>query len=160
MDRGPMALFGAIVAVGLGPAMWLGAQFGATGATPSSPPAVTSEQRPGTASAGTGGGAGGSAPQDPSIVLQTRPHTNDKPVRSGHRATPTPSAPGTPRPGHSSTGPAGGGTPTPSSEPSSPAGSTGPTDPPIGGGPGGGGQPPPSPPATDQGTGQYARLPV
>ena len=28
MERGPMALFAAIIAVGLGPALWLGAQFG------------------------------------------------------------------------------------------------------------------------------------
>jgi hypothetical protein len=37
MDRGPVALFGAIVAVGLGPAMWLGAHLGRFDVAPSGP---------------------------------------------------------------------------------------------------------------------------
>jgi hypothetical protein len=40
-----MALFGAIVAVGLGPALWLGAQFGNLDVTPNRPPTVVSEQK-------------------------------------------------------------------------------------------------------------------
>ena len=42
MERGPLALFGAIVAVGLGPALWLGAQFGNLDLTPTTPPGLTS----------------------------------------------------------------------------------------------------------------------
>jgi cytoskeletal protein RodZ len=44
MERGPMALFGAIVAVGLGPALWLGAQFGSATVTPERPPAIEANQ--------------------------------------------------------------------------------------------------------------------
>jgi hypothetical protein len=55
MERGPVALFGTIVALGLGPAMWLGAQFGATDITPVRPPAITVDQVP--APGGVGAGA-------------------------------------------------------------------------------------------------------
>ena len=89
MERGPMALFGAIVAVGLGPAMWLGAQFGATSATPSRPPAVSSELQPNQAPTEQKGGGAGSAPEDPSLVVKTRPQANDRPL---HSASPSPSA--------------------------------------------------------------------
>jgi len=41
VDRGPVALFGAIVAVGLGPALWLGAQFGTATAVPARPATVS-----------------------------------------------------------------------------------------------------------------------
>src|SRR5690349_15289877 len=56
MERGPLALFGAIIAVGLGPAMWVGAQFGVTGTTPNPRPPVAVVDRvqaPGGAGAGS-----------------------------------------------------------------------------------------------------------
>jgi hypothetical protein len=40
-----MALFGAIVAIGIGPALWLGAQFGNLDVAPVRPPTVVSEQK-------------------------------------------------------------------------------------------------------------------
>lgn len=80
MERGPMALFGAIVAVGLGPAMWLGAQFGAMGTVPSRPPAVSSELQPNSTATQQKGGEAGSAPQDPSVVLHTKPKAHYRPL--------------------------------------------------------------------------------
>lgn len=64
MERGPLALFGAIVAVGVGPALWLGAQLGAVNLAPGQRPAPVDEQFPGVemdfsgAGAGAGAGAG------------------------------------------------------------------------------------------------------
>ncbi len=55
MQRGPMALFGTIIALGLGPALWLGAQFGASDVAPVRPPAITVDQVP--APGGVGAGA-------------------------------------------------------------------------------------------------------
>jgi hypothetical protein len=60
MERGPVALFGAIVAVGLGPALWLGAQFGHLDATPTRTPTVVSEQN---VKAPGGGGAAADEPE-------------------------------------------------------------------------------------------------
>ena len=57
MERGPVALFGAIVAIGIGPALWLGAQFGNLDVTPNRPPAVVSEQKPDKAAGGAGAAA-------------------------------------------------------------------------------------------------------
>jgi hypothetical protein len=64
MNRGPAALFGAIVAVGFGPALWLGAQFGTGVVTPVRPPVTVEQQVP------QGGGAG-AAPNDTTPVLST-----------------------------------------------------------------------------------------
>jgi hypothetical protein len=146
MERGPMALFGAIVAVGLGPAMWLGAQFGAIGATPSRPPAVSSELQPNAGASQQKGGEAGSAPEDPSVVLQTRPKANYRPLDS----TPSPSrsasaTTGTPDPDDSTTEPTKATTsPSPSDKPSTPPteSTSDPTDTPT---------EPPSPPSTDAG---------
>jgi hypothetical protein len=143
MERGPVALFGAIVAVGLGPAMWLGVQFGTTALAPRNPPAATSGQSQDPAhDTGTGGGAG-SAPDDPSVVVKTKPRANYRPLHptpsvsrsSSHVTTrPTPQQ----STGETTT------TPTPSAQPSSPPTdpTTQPTDPPAGN------EPPPSPPST------------
>jgi hypothetical protein len=144
-----MALFGAIVAVGLGPAMWLGAQFGAMAAAPSRPPAVSSEQQPNHAPAQQTGGAAGSAPEDPSVVLDTKPRANYRPLH----ATPSPSASAssaadTPDPDDPTTDPTEATTsPSPSAELSTPPteSTSEPTSPPTGGG----GGVPPSPPPTD-----------
>ncbi|MEU4239893.1 hypothetical protein [Actinoplanes sp. NPDC026619] len=60
MNRGPAALFGAIVAVGLGPAMWLGVRLGAVEVAPPKPPAVVSEHTSGPDRLVGGTGAGDS----------------------------------------------------------------------------------------------------
>jgi hypothetical protein len=79
VDRGPMALFGAIVAIGLGPAMWLGAQFGAATESADRPPAVTVQQN-GTPSGGSGAG---DAPTD---TITDQPVTNNQQPRSTRTA--------------------------------------------------------------------------
>jgi hypothetical protein len=144
MERGPVALFGAIVAVGLGPAMWLGAQFGAIGATPTRPPAVGSDQA-NQAPAQQKGGEAGSAPENPSVVLETKPRAHYRPLNS----TPSPhpsassSASAKPDPDDSTTEPTKTTTsPSPSSEPSTPPteSTSEPADPSTA---------PPSPPPTD-----------
>jgi hypothetical protein len=153
MERGPMALFGAIVAVGLGPAMWLGAQFGNAIETPNAPPAVTSEHGA-TQHNQDKGGAAGSAPEDPTVVVQTRPRADIKPL-------PDPSSSTKPSAHRSSTPPTASDDPStasPSAEPSNtssqPTESTStPTDDPTDGS-GDGSPGPPSPPADeDEGTG-------
>jgi hypothetical protein len=163
MERGPMALFGAIVAVGLGPAMWLGAQFGSMGATPTKPPAITSEQKPGSGQTGDNGGAAGAAPDDPSIVLETRPRANYKPLRPDPSASPSRSASAESDPDGPTTGPTTSKA-TPSDKPSSPPteSTTDPTDPPTGGGDpgGGGGDAPPSPPPNDPGPAANINIPA
>ena len=144
MERGPMALFGAIVAVGLGPAMWLGAQFGAMGAAPSRPPAVSSEQQPNQAPTQQKGGEAGSAPGDPSVRLDTKSRANYRPLNSTPSPSPSASSPAeSPDPDDSTTEPTEGTTsPSPSSEPSTPPteSTSDPTDQPT---------VPPSPPSTD-----------
>jgi hypothetical protein len=142
MQRGPVALFGAIVAVGLGPAMWLGAQFGAMAAAPSRPPAVSSEQQPNQAPTQQKGGAAGSAPEDPAVGLDTTPRANHRTLH----ATMSPRVPAsneadTPDPDDSATDPTEATTsPSPSATPPT----SEPTDPPTSGG-----GVPPSPPSTD-----------
>jgi hypothetical protein len=74
MERGPLALFGAIVAVGLGPALWLGAQFGDVAVSPSAPPAVISEQLP------DAGGGAGAAPDDTADQVETTRQAEIKPL--------------------------------------------------------------------------------
>jgi hypothetical protein len=150
MNRGPVALFGAIVAVGLGPAMWLGAQFGAASAAPSRPPAVSSERQPTQAPTQQDGGGAGAAPEDPSVGLENKPRAEYRPLRS----TPSPSASAsstaeTPDPDHSSsTAPTGATTsPSPSAEQSTPPTET--TSEPTGTPTGGDSDVPPSPPPTD-----------
>ncbi|MEU7906709.1 hypothetical protein [Actinoplanes sp. NPDC049118] len=151
MDRGPMALFGAIVAVGLGPAMWLGAQFGQVTQTPDRPPAVTTVQQNSTPRGGTGAG---DAPTDTEVIdnepgagnqstgstRTARPEaTKATPSPSESDGSPTPPVESSPTP--SNTTGAGGGTPT---EPTTP-----PDDPPTEDEP----DVPPSPPS-DAETGQ------
>ena len=80
MERGPMALFGAIVAVGLGPALWLGAQFGTVAVSPDKAPTVIVEQKQ------DAGGKAGSAPEDPAVEIRPTPRSQFK------RLSATPSA--------------------------------------------------------------------
>jgi len=54
MERGPVALFGAIVAVGLGPALWVGAQIGQV---PVAPPLPSTSVVGGDTARAPGGGA-------------------------------------------------------------------------------------------------------
>src|SRR3954470_1127324 len=71
MDRGPAALFGAIVAVGLGPAMWLGVRLGAVDFAPVRPP-VVSEHTAGPEKLVGGAGAGDS-PLDGDETVKATP---------------------------------------------------------------------------------------
>ncbi|MDT4991863.1 MAG: hypothetical protein QOH97_1755 [Actinoplanes sp.] len=83
MERGPLALFGAIIAVGLGPAMWLGAQFGHVASATSPPPAAVVVQE------NTGkGGEGAAAPADPGQKITTDPKGNGKPLVPAARPKP------------------------------------------------------------------------
>jgi hypothetical protein len=94
MDRGPAALFGAIVAVGLGPAMWLGVRLGAVDAVPVRPP-VVGEHTAGPEQLVGGSGAGDS-PLDDSTVKATpratvlRLTTSPSPRAHTRKASPTP----------------------------------------------------------------------
>jgi hypothetical protein len=91
MERGPMALFGAIVAVGLGPAMWLGAQFGESTSTPLRPPAVTVQQN--STAEPRGGSGAGDAPVDQTQVIRTEPKARTETVRTGPRNKPPATSP-------------------------------------------------------------------
>lgn len=71
MDRGPAALFGAIVAVGLGPAMWLGVKLGAVEVAPVRPPAVVGEHTAGPEKLLGGEGAGDSEIGDEPTIKAT-----------------------------------------------------------------------------------------
>ncbi|MFD1368908.1 hypothetical protein [Actinoplanes sichuanensis] len=70
MERGPLALFGAILAVGLGPALWLGAQLGAVNLAPGQRPAPVDEQFPG-ADMDFGGAGAGEMPDDEPLSTYT-----------------------------------------------------------------------------------------
>jgi hypothetical protein len=144
-----MALFGAIVAVGLGPALWLGAQFGNVSVTPDAPPAIVGEQRVGTGEAP--GGAAGQAPDDADDEPSRR--SGYLPLSSTPSARPSATAePAAIEPDDDATTlPAGEGTdPTPTDDPTTPPAenTTAPTEPPAGGG--GDTEPTdPAPPAPD-----------
>src|SRR6185312_13412968 len=89
MDRGPAALFGAIVAVGLGPAMWLGVRLGAVDVAPPRAPAVVGEHTAGPEQLVGGSGAGDSPlGEDPTVRATPRA----KVLRLTNSASPTPSA--------------------------------------------------------------------
>jgi hypothetical protein len=85
MERGPLALFGAILAVGIGPALWLGAQFGDLDVAPSRTPAVVSEQK-----ADKAPGGAGAAPEDPTTEPTKR--TRYVPLSGTPSARPSSSA--------------------------------------------------------------------
>jgi hypothetical protein len=80
-----MALFGAIVAIGLGPAMWLGAQFGQATLSPDRPPAVTTVQQDEVAP--RGGSGAGDAPTD-AEAIRTEPKTNTRPLTRTNNGRP------------------------------------------------------------------------
>ncbi|GAA2630444.1 hypothetical protein [Paractinoplanes durhamensis] len=88
MDRGPAALFGAIVAVGLGPAMWLGVRLSTVEVAPSKPPAVVGEHTSGPDRLVGGTGAGDS-PLGDEPEVQGTPRGKILPLTRS--ASPTPS---------------------------------------------------------------------
>jgi hypothetical protein len=92
MERGPVALFGAIVAVGLGPALWLGAQFGSIAVPPAQPTTVVVEQTQ------DAGGKAGSAREDPAVEVRTTPRSQIKRLSATPSAKPSASASQTPTP--------------------------------------------------------------
>ncbi|GIM97014.1 hypothetical protein [Paractinoplanes toevensis] len=88
MERGPTALFWAIVAVGIGPAMWLGVRLGAVEVAPSNNPAVVGERTSGPDRLVGGTGAGDSPLDDPAV--NATPRGRVLPLTSS--ASPSPSA--------------------------------------------------------------------
>ena len=127
MERGPVALFGAIVAVGLGPALWLGAQFGSATVLPERPPAVVEANQDKKAPGGAG-----AAPEEPALV-EPKPKSQYVPLSATPSARPSASA--EPKPGR---------TADPDTDPTA----TEPTDPPTGD-PGGEDPTDPEPPSPD-----------
>ena len=96
MERGPVALFGAIVAIGIGPALWLGAQFGNLDAAPNRPPTVVSEQNAVKAPGGAGAAPTSARPSRPSArVRAALRHAERAPV--DQRPPPTSRTPGAER---------------------------------------------------------------
>ncbi|WP_430783057.1 hypothetical protein [Actinoplanes sp. G11-F43] len=99
-QRGPLALFGAIVAVGVGPALWLGAQLGAVDLAPGQRPAPIDGQFPGV-DMNFGGAGAGEMPADgasfspysyqpvaPPAATSSTPRT--EPAASATSAAPSP----------------------------------------------------------------------
>lgn len=85
-----MALFGAIVAVGLGPALWLGAQFGKFDTDPSRPPAAVSDQHSGNDQLLGGSGAGDNATdEDATTVIPAKPRSHARPLTRSPSAKPS-----------------------------------------------------------------------
>ncbi len=145
-----MALFGAIVAIGLGPAMWLGVQFGQVRLSPELPPAVTSEQQ----QLPRGGSGAGDAPTD-AEAIRTEPKSNTEPLTRTKNGRPVATKSPSPSPSASkdpSTPPVESGSPKPpgsgGNETDPPTGPTTPPDDP----PPGDTEPdvPPQPPSVPQ----------
>jgi uncharacterized membrane protein YgcG len=88
MDRGPLALFGAVVAVGLGPALWLGAQFGRFDVAPARPPVPVDRTHEDTTQL-VGGTAGGEDETGANTPVGTSPRVHVRPVRTTPSATPS-----------------------------------------------------------------------
>jgi len=115
VDRGPVALFGAIVAVGLGPALWLGAQFGTATAVPARPATVVEANQDTKAP-----GRAGAAPDDDQQESAPKPQSHYVPLSSTPSARPSASASSPAESdGEPQTAPATS-EPTPSDDPSTP----------------------------------------
>jgi hypothetical protein len=146
MERGPLALFGAIVAVGLGPALWLGAQFGRFDVAPPRPPVPVDRTQDNTTTQLMGGAGGGENDTgDVDTPARATPQAHVIPMTIGPSATPS-SSPTDPDPSTSGSDP---GDSTPSDSPS--ATPSDPIDPPTG--TGGDDSVPPSPPTSGGGPG-------
>ncbi|BCJ44782.1 hypothetical protein GCM10010168_15950 [Actinoplanes ianthinogenes] len=109
MERGPTALFGAIVAVGLGPALWLGVQLATVG-TPASgtPPTTIRQELPAAVTDSGGHGAGEASETADPITDRTVPPQGEKPAkrpapRPPAGPSPSPSPPAGPSPSPSGT---------------------------------------------------------
>ncbi|WP_203761571.1 hypothetical protein [Paractinoplanes deccanensis] len=99
MERGPLALFGAIIAVGLGPALWMGVQLGGMPTSPARPPAVVTEKNKVTGDQLVGGtGAGEQTTDSDDSPVDTAPQGNVLPMDTSPAAEPTPSATTSPSP--------------------------------------------------------------
>jgi len=129
MERGPLALFGAIVAVGLGPAMWLGVQVARLEVVPPGPAGPVDQTHADTAQLMGGSAAGGGGetsihatrpaqvtpttvhryvpPSDPDRDWTAVPQATYRPSRS--TSSPKPSAPASPSITPSATGDGGDG---------------------------------------------------
>src|SRR5690242_12797430 len=90
MDRGPLALFGAIVAVGVGPALWMGVQLGAAPQDgPVRPPVVSEQGSAEKAGQNLLGGTG--AGEEAGTSPATEPRANVLPLTTSPSASPSPS---------------------------------------------------------------------
>jgi hypothetical protein len=87
-----VALFVSIVAVGLGPALWLGVQFGTVEIAPARQQPVVSEQRPDGQEVIGGSGAGSAASVDGETVVRTTPRSNTLPITTSPSPSASPSA--------------------------------------------------------------------
>ncbi|MDY7084331.1 MAG: hypothetical protein SYR96_04435 [Actinomycetota bacterium] len=103
MDRGPLALFGAIVAVGLGPALWMGVQLGgAGGESPARPPVVREQGATEKSGQNLVGGAG-AGEQTGGAITVTETRADVRPLTTSPSAEPSPSASSEPEPSASTT---------------------------------------------------------
>jgi hypothetical protein len=152
MERGPVALFGAILAVGLGPALWLGAHFGRFDAVPSRAPVSVDQTHADTAQLIGGSGAGDNETGDGNNTpVRSTPRAYTVPLNSGRSASPSTSAAAATSAAASS-GPTS--SSTPSASPSQSSDPTGGTGAGSGGGNGSGEHSqPPSPPTASSGDG-------
>jgi hypothetical protein len=134
MERGPLALFGAIVAVGLGPALWLGVQFGNVDVPAQLTPPAVSEQTPGSTELLGGTGAGDPNTTSDDQVIKTTPRGDGRPASHSPSRKPSPSpSPSDPEPSTSaSSRPSDDDSPDPSTSSSQP-GDDDQSDPPTGG---------------------------
>jgi hypothetical protein len=142
MDRGPLALFGAIVAVGLGPALWLGAQFGQFDVAPPGRPVPVDRTHDTTQLMG-GTAAGDTETGEDTTPVGATPRTHVRPARTTHSAKPSTSPTATTPP----TSPAPD-SPSPSTSPSA---SSTPSDDSTSPDPGDDSQPPSPPPSSPTG---------
>ena len=78
MERGPLTLFGAILAVGLGPSLWLGAQLGSVNVAPNERPSTVGERFPESDVDFGGTGAGATTDQADPIVQLPAPAVSSR----------------------------------------------------------------------------------
>jgi hypothetical protein len=123
MERGPLALFGAILAVGVGPALWLGAQLGAVDLAPGQRPAPVDEQFPGVEMDFGGAGAGDLPTGEPLTTYTFSPLVSATSAATSEPAVTTTTSPARARPVPPSPPPL---SPSPSAS-SSPSGSPSPS---------------------------------
>lgn len=106
MDRGPLALFGAIVAVGLGPALWLGVQLGGVAdGNPARTPVVSEQDATRKTEQNLLGGTGAGEQTDATATV-SEPRSGVRPLTTSSSAKPSPSASSKSVPSTSATTPA------------------------------------------------------